>query len=186
MRLIEGTVEEIVEYQRRVEGAASPPAAVSGGEEVPVGAEPPAARTASGGLGDDEDGFYIRQYVYGRTYDAGTARRVLTFLERVATKGTLLEIGESERTSDGLTDYLMVRDDGPRRFGAVVYVRPANANLTFRLRPDDVEDLEDHRVRHRNVASGQQYAIRCQLVDDEAVELALELTDRALAKVRAE
>lgn len=133
---------------------------------------------------DDEDSFFIRQFVYGRAENAPGARRVFTYLEGVAELGTTVEVGESVRSHDGLTPYLMVRDQGPRRFGAVAYVNPGNVGLTLRLRPDDVTDISDPRIRPRNVRSGQPYAITCPLIDDAAVDLAVKLTARALGKVR--
>jgi hypothetical protein len=188
MRMFEGTPEELVEYQQLV-AKASPEvgAKAAAGEEVPVGAEPAPARAAMAGLDeDDEDAFFIRQYIYGRSVRAATTRLILRFLERVAEKGTVIEVGESERTEDGLTDYLMVRDQGPRRFGAVAYVKPSNGGLTLRLRPEDVTDIDDERVKERNVRANQQYAINCPLVDDESLELAVELVQRALIKVRGD
>jgi len=73
---------------------------------------------------------------------------------------------------------------GPKKFGAVVYVKPGNGGLTLRLRPDDVDDLDDKRIRLRNVAPTQPYAVNCPLNDNEAVDLAVDLTERALRKVR--
>lgn len=188
MKVVEGTVEEIVEYQQRLAGLVQGDQPEQEGEDVPAGKEPPAARAVAGGLddaADDEDAFFIRRFVYGRAMNAATARRVLSFLEQVAEKGTVVEVGESERTTDGLTDYLMVRDEGPRRFGAVAYVKPGNSGLTLRLRPEDVADVVDERVKERNVAATQKYAINCPLADDQAVDMAVQLTERALAKVRS-
>ncbi len=183
MRLIEGTVDEIVEYQRRTDTVGSAGIAeVYGNGDIPEQEPVPARRT--GALGDDEEGFFIRRFVYERARDGGTARRVLEYLERVLELGTYIEVGSSERTADGYTNYLMVRDDRPRRFGAVAYVRPGSGGLTLRLRPEDVEDIEDEHVFERDVAARQQYAIICPLSDSDAVELALTLTQRALAKVR--
>ena len=188
MRIIEGTPEELVQYEQLVGAGGRGPmsaAPARSGEDAPVGAEPPSARTAVGDLaGDDEDSFFIRQYVYGRATNATTARLVLTFLERIALEGTVIEVGVSERTADGLTDYVMVRDSGPRHFGAVVYVKPGNGGLTLRLQPEDVTDVADERVKQRNVKAGHQYAITCRLVDQEAVDLAIDLTRQALTKVR--
>jgi hypothetical protein len=185
MRIIEGSVDEIVEYQRKV-GTLPPGGGEIGPADVPDGAEPAAARVAVGGLDEDaEEAFFIRQFVYGRAAAAATARRVLMFLERVGPKGVQIEVGVSKQTDDGLTDYVMVRDQGPRRFGAVAYLRPKNGRLTLRLRPEDIADIQDEHIRPRDVIPTQKYAIECPLVDDDAVELALQLTDRALAKVRS-
>ncbi len=187
MRIIEGSVDEVVEYQQRTGAVGGPAASAAGAdsaEAIPEGNDPAAARAASGEQWSQEDEFFIKQFVYGRATDGASAERVLQYLQRVADFGTTVEAGESERTKDGLTDYLMVRDAGPRRFGAVVYVRPSNAGLTLRLRPGDVADLEDERIRPRDVKSSQMYAINCPLVDDKAVELAATLTERALKMVR--
>ena len=178
MKIIEGTVDEIVEYQNRTAGMAS----ASETAQEPDGNEPPTAVTAEHGL-DGEDGFYIKQHVFTRASDPGVARRVFEYLEDLPA-GTKLEIGTSERTADGWSDYLMVRDAGPQRFGAVVYVLPHSGRLTFRLRPDDVADLDDNGVVERNVAAKQKYAIRCMLDDDARIPLARTLTERALKLVR--
>lgn len=191
MKIVEGTVDEIVEYQKRTAGLSvgahdgAADAAVDG-EAMPEdgGTEAIPARSVSHLSGDDEDSFYIRQYVYTRASTGAACRRVLTYLERALDLGTYIEVGTSQNSKDGASNYLMLRDDGPQRFGAVVYVRPRNTGLTVRLRPEDVADLDDPHIRERDVKATQQYAIVCPLVDDDAVEVALELTKRALAKVR--
>jgi hypothetical protein len=187
MKIIEGTVEEILEYQKRSAKTENGVEELGGeGEAAPEdgGAETIPSRSVSHLSGDDEDSFYIRQYVYARATTGAACRRVLDFLERALDLGTYIEVGTSQNTKDGASNYLMLRDDGPQKFGAVVYVRPRNTGLTVRLRPDDVADLEDPHIRERDVKNTQQYAIVCPLVDDQAVEVALELTKRALAKVR--
>lgn len=180
MRIIEGTVEEIVEYQRQTGQA------VPGSDDETAAPEKEASPTVSTSAldADDEDAFFIKQFVYTRAKDGGTANRVLAFLRQALELKTLIEVGESDRTQDGYTDYIMVRDDGPKKYGAVVYVKPGNGGLTLRLRPEDVADIDDERVKLRNVAPTQKYAVNCPLNDNEAVDLALELTTRALKKVR--
>lgn len=182
MRVIEGTVDEIVEYQQRTGQLLANGRDVQT-ESIPT-EDPPASVSTAVLDSDDEEAFFIKQFVYNRANNGGTARRVIKYLEQVIALGTLVEVGESERTHDGLTDYVMVRDQGPRRFGAVAYVRPANGGLTLRLRPEDVDDIDDERMRERNVSANQQYAIICPLADEAAVDLALSLTKRALEKVR--
>lgn len=185
MRVIEGTVDEIVEYQRLLGSVpTSMDALAVANGEAPAEEPPPAKRATA--LGDDPDGFFVKQFVYKRAHDGASARRVLEFLERSLALGTVVEVGESERSNDGYTPYLMVRDAGPRRFGAVAYVSPSNAGLTLRLRPEDVEDMADEHVKGRKVAERQPYAVICPLRDDEAVEVAVRLVDRALAKVRGD
>jgi len=183
MRIIEGTVEEIVKYQQLTAALAveSPGADLGGVPEA--GTESAPARSVR--TLDGDDGEYIRQYVTARAMTEQGRERVLQFLERALKLGTSIEPGTSQNTEDGLGPYLMIRDDGPQRFGAVVYVKPHNVGLTVRLRPEDVVDIDDAHIQPRDVVQSQQYAINCQLVDDAAVEVALTLTERALAKVRS-
>lgn len=183
MRIIEGTVEEIVKYQQFTEGGAevvAPAPDVGGVPEAGIESAPArSVRTLEG-----DDGEYIRQYVAARAMTETGCDRVLDFLERALKLGTSIEPGTSQNTEDGLGPYLMIRDDGPQRYGAVVYVKPHNLGLTVRLRPEDVEDLADTHIKPRDVVATQQYAVNCPLADDAAVEVALTLTERALAKVR--
>jgi len=182
VKIIEGTVEEIIEYQRRT-GYAPP----LGDDDETAAPEKEASPTVSASAldSDDNEAFFIKQFVYTRAKDGGAANRVLDFLRRALELKTVLEVGESDRTHDGYTDYIMVRNDGPKKYGAVVYVKPSNGGLTLRLRPEDVADLDEERIKLRNVASTQKYAVNCPLSDDEAVDLALSLTERALKKVRS-
>jgi hypothetical protein len=186
MRLIEGTVDEVVEYQQRISATGNDVVTDVGtpaADVIPEGHDPAEARTASGDSWTDDDEFFIKQFIYGRATDGPTAERVLRYLHLVADMGTAIATGKSERTKDGLTDYLMVRDEEPRRFGAVAYVMPSG-RLTLRLRPEDVSDLTDERIKPRDVKASQKYAINCPLVDDKALDLAVTLTERALNMVR--
>jgi hypothetical protein len=63
-------------------------------------------------------------------------------------------------------------------------LKPRNAGLTLRLRPEHAEALEDDHIQFRDVVAKQRYALNCPLVDEESLELALELTRRALRLVR--
>jgi hypothetical protein len=186
MRVIEGTVEEIVEYQRRS-------GALSGEVDAGVDEEPseggvdiPVAKKV--GEGDDAEAWYeIEQHVYTRARTAKSKALVMDYLERVRELGTMVEIGESQKTHDGLTNYLMVRDEGPRRFGAVAYVKPAIGGLTLRLRADEVDDVlgDGDLVKLRQTREGHQYAVNCPLRSAESVAMAVKLTERALEKVRS-
>jgi hypothetical protein len=178
VRIIEGSVEEIVKYQREM--GVEPQVSV---DDEPVEGGKVAVAT-QGSEGDEDAWYYVEQHVYSRARSAGTKRLVLRYLEEVRELGTIAEIGESERTHDGLTNYIMVRDEGPRRFGAVAYVRPANGGLTLRLRADEVDDVLGEVVRLRQVKKGHEYAVICPLASEEAVSMAIELTKRALEKVR--
>ena len=179
MRIIEGTVDEVTEYQRRV-GREAPSL-----HEDDLPSDPGTRPGESVTDPEDEEGWFaVQQFIYSRARDARTTKRVLDYLNRAWELDVTIEVGESERSRDGATDYLMVRDSGPRRFGAVAYVHPASGRLTLRLQPQDVAGLQDFHIKERNVRPGHQYAILCPLADDEAVQVAIELTKRALDKVR--
>jgi hypothetical protein len=179
MRIIEGSVDEIIEYQQRTGQRSGRDA----DEDLPDD-----VATGQGEVVDDpedEEGrFAIQRLIYSRARDGRTTKRVLDYLDQAWDLDVIVEIGESERTRDGNSDYLMIRDSGPRRFGAVAYVHPASGRLELRLQPEDVADFEDPHIKRRNVREGHQYVITCHLVDDQAVDVAVELTKRALEKVR--
>ena len=184
MKIIEGTVQEIVEYQK-LTGTQSG----TENEQLPGesgGGEPSPARSVSQFSGEDEDSYFVRQFVYSRAPSADVCRRVLEYLERVLDLGTYIEVGTSQNSKDGYNNYLMIRDEGKQRYGEAVYVKRHNGGLTVRLRPEDVEDLTDGHIFERDVVATQQYAINCPLIDDAAVDVALELTKRALSKVRTD
>lgn len=183
MRIVEGTVEEIVKYQQLTERIAK------GGAPAPdVGGVPEAGTESAPARSvrslESDDGEYIRRYVTARAMTEQGRDRVLQFLERALALGTSIEPGTSQNTEDGLGPYLMIRDDGPQRYGAVVYVKPHNLGVTVRLRPEDVRDLSNPHIQPRDVVASQQYALNCPLADDASLEVALTLTERALAKVR--
>ncbi|WEH40663.1 hypothetical protein [Streptomyces sp. AM 2-1-1] len=169
MRILEGTPAEIAEFLRLTDQAA----------EGDV-AETADVLAASGGMDEASVQAFIDQR--GRT-DAGKAR-VRKYFEKLGRTGVEIVTGQSARTKDGHTDYLMVRDDGPRRFGAVAYVKPANSGLTLRLTREDVADVDPDHIQFRDVRAGHQYVVNCPLTSDEAIDWAVELTLRALAKVR--
>jgi TIR domain-containing protein len=150
--------------------------------ETSVGEDVASASTFDG---DGDEAFFVRRYVYSRVANGAIQRRVFAFLRGAIALGTKIDIGRSPRTVDGRTDYLMVRDRGPQRYGSVVYLRPANGGLTLRLRRGDVAFVDDPHVRPRDVADRDPYQVNCPLSDDDAVQVALHLTKLALAKVRA-
>jgi hypothetical protein len=127
----------------------------------------------------------VNVFVEERGRSADTNARVLDYLKRVRALGSVeIVTGTSSRTKDGLTDYLMIRDDGVRRYGAVAYVKPANGGLTLRLTKEDVADVDPARIKLRDVRPGHQYVVNCPLRDADTVRFAVDLTIRALRKVR--
>jgi hypothetical protein len=172
MRLLEGTPQEIAEFLR-LTGADEDN---DSGAPVEVAVDTPI---------DALEWAQITDLVHGRARSAETANRVLDFLRGVVELGNVeIGPGESERTQDGRTDYVMVHDAGIRRFGAGAYVKPRNGGLTLRLTKEDVAELTEPHVSYRDVRPGHQYVVNCPLRDDEAVKTALRLVQLALAKVR--
>ncbi|MFD4763375.1 hypothetical protein ACFWOJ_32360 [Streptomyces sp. NPDC058439] len=174
MRYLEGSPEEIAEFLRLTDGKSD-----TATDTTPETAEVTATGTDMTSL---DIGAFIDQR--GRSSEGNA--RVYAYIKRVRSElgGVDITTGQSERTRDGQSDYLMVHNDGKRRFGAVAYVKPANSGLTLRLTHDDVADVPTKHIQFRAVRAGHQYVINCPLTSDEAIECAVELTKRALDKVR--
>jgi hypothetical protein len=68
--------------------------------------------------------------------------------------------------------------------GAVAYAKPRMGALDLRLLPADVADLTDGRIKVLQRKATRPYQVRYHLSDDTAPDLALELTERALDKLR--
>jgi hypothetical protein len=196
MRVIEGSPQEIVEYERladRAPQASAAPDAIPSPEESGETEAADETATLSGAAPlPAADHVALMKFIYGRA-GKNHERTVQTerFIKRVLEQEkVVVAFGRSSKTFDGLADYLMIRDNGPQRYGAVAYLRPSNGGLTVRLGPDDLEGLgldgQDGRIQHRNVASSDPYKINCPLADDEAAELAFTLLSAALDIVRSE
>ncbi|MFE6496299.1 hypothetical protein [Streptomyces sp. NPDC057748] len=170
VQILDGTPAEIAEFLRLTEGEsgkgdADAPEVLVSGSHMESRAE-------------------VAVFVEERGRSADTNTRVLDYVEKVRGLGVEIVAGTSARTKDGLTDYLMIRDSGVRRFGAVAYVKPANGGLTLRLTENDVADIDLARIKLRDVRPGHKYVVNCPLRDDAAVQFAVDLTMRALDKVR--
>ncbi|GAA2286359.1 hypothetical protein GCM10010415_66070 [Streptomyces atrovirens] len=193
MRIIEGSPQEIVEYEH-LAGVGTEPMPAEDNAASPDEATEPARETAapdgSASL-TPEDHVALMKFIYGRA-GKNDVRTFLTerFIMRVLDEeDVVVAFGRSSKTFDGLADYLMIRDDGPQRYGAVAYLRPSNGGMTVRLGPDDIEHLgeEDNpHIQYRNVAPSDPYKINCPLADEDALDLALELVRAALDIVRNE
>ncbi|WP_327710058.1 hypothetical protein OG912_16920 [Streptomyces sp. NBC_00464] len=176
---LEGPPEEIAEFLRLTEKG--------GGQSTENSAASESEMADTPVSGTDMDTFEIELYVESRERSADTSRGVLAYLKAVRELGRIeIVTGTSVRTKDGQTDYLMVRDAGQRRYGAVAYVKPANGGLTLRLNRDDVADISTDCIHFRDVREGHKYVVNCPLTSDEAIKWAVELTRRALRKVRGQ
>ena len=190
MRLtqIEGDPREVAEYMKLTRAALAAGAVTRGSDEDDDAAGDAVAVTGELEVGsdlDDQDRAWLKQFIWSRGRDPKVTQFVEDYVVNVLeAESVTVESGTSTRTASGESNYLMVRDDGPRRFGAVVYVNPRGGRLNFRLLGQDVEDVKG-RVTLRNIVKGQHhYRINLDLRSDEDVELAIDLTRRALAKVR--
>ncbi|MFJ2170311.1 hypothetical protein [Streptomyces griseofuscus] len=194
MRIMDGTPQEIVEYERLVGLVSQTPAAADMFSSPNEGVETQEAdetATLSGAVPlSAADHVALMKFIYGRAgkhpeRTIQTERFIKRLLEQ---EEVVVAFGRSTKTIDGLADYLMIRDDGPQRFGAVAYLRPSNGGLTVRLSPDDLEGLgleaQDPRIQPRNVAPSDPYKINCPLRDPEAADLAFTLVQAALDIVR--
>ncbi len=180
--IIEGTPEELADYESRTGMIGQPHAATKALARM----EDPLA--AGGGQAIDgtdfEDRAMLRSFIFGRSRDPSTGACVEAYVDRILELGgTDVEIGTSKTSKDGRADYLLVYDAGPRRYGAVAYASAKNAGLTLRLTRDDVADVAD-RVKFRDVQPRNGYQVNCPVTTLDAIDLALQLTERALAKVR--
>jgi hypothetical protein len=183
--ILEGTVDEIVEYERRI----SDPSKSSAGSADPTVAAVSSAgdateAAATSGVEAFDHPDPIQRFLDTR----GSGNRRLALVRRylgiVDGRGTAVEPGTSKTSPDGLSPYLMIRDAGPRRFGAVVYLYPSSGDAEFRLKKEDVADIVDKSVVIRGVKADNNYQVSCTLKDDASVDLLVTLTERALAKVR--
>ncbi|MEV5847397.1 hypothetical protein AB0M32_36080 [Streptomyces sp. NPDC051985] len=192
MRIVEGSPQELVEYERLngtaaqaldEDGAASP-------EDVAEPVRETAAREGTASLAP-EDYVALMKFIYGRA-GKNDQRTVLTerfVMQLLDQEDVVVAFGRSSKTFDGLADYLMIRDDGPQRYGAVAYLRPSNGGMTVRLGPDDIADLSEQdraSIQYRNVTPSDPYKINCPLADQDAFDLAFRLVRTALEIVRSE
>ncbi len=182
--IIEGSPEELADYEARV-GAIGSARAITAIPDPSEEAVPVGDGQLVGGT-DSEDKLTRRSFIYGRARKPIIAGYVESYIDRVLDLGEAeVEIGTSKASKDGRADYMLIYPPRPRWYGAVSYVNAKNGGLTLRLTRDDVADVDtDPRIRQRNVQPGNEYQINCPLASAAAIDLAVKLTQRALAKVR--
>ncbi|WP_405443834.1 hypothetical protein OG373_40015 [Streptomyces avidinii] len=196
MRIIEGTPQEIVDFER-LAGTGSQIAPVVDAAPSPeeAGSETEGATATLSGAAPlaAADHVALMKFIYGRAGDdhERTVQTERFIMRLLAEEKVIVAFGRSSKTLDGLADYLMIRDNGPQRYGAVAYLRPGNGGMTVRLGPDDLESLGlgEHAERHiqpRNVAASDPYKLNCPLADAGAAAVALRLVRAALEAVRSE
>ncbi|MGC9479850.1 hypothetical protein ACP4I1_37845 [Streptomyces sp. WG4] len=187
MRIIEGSPEEIVEYERLAEGSAASEDNLASPDEETETLRETAAPDGSASLAP-EDHVALMKFIYGRA-GKNDLRTYLTerfVMQLLDTEDVVVAFGRSSKTFDGLADYLMIRDDGPQRYGAVAYLRPSNGGMTVRLTPEDIERLgekDNPCIQYRSVAPSDPYKINCPLADEDAFDT---LVRAALKIVRSE
>lgn len=178
--IIEGSPAELAEYEARTGVIGQTLALVNGpGQEEPL---PTGDGQVISQTNLDND---LILFILGRGRTAEIRSQVEKYVRRVLDLGGAeVEIGTSQSSKDGYADYLLVYNAGPRRYGAVAYVNAKNAGLTLRLTKDDVHDVNAPGIKFRDVQPGNVYQVNCPVKIPDAVDLAIELTQRALDKVR--
>lgn len=181
--IIEGTPKELAEYEAQT-GVIGKAHVVASAPEVSGELVPAGDGQAIGGA-DVEDAVLLRSFISGRARTQDIGERVEAYIRRVLELGGAeVEMGTSKASRDGRADYLRVHNAGPRRYGAVAYVNARNAGLTLRLTREDVANMTDSGIKFRDVQQRNGYQVNCPLKAPEAIDLAVELTRRALDKVR--
>ena len=178
--IIEGSPEELAEYEART-GLIGLPHAVTdtSDEDEPLPVEDQAS---AGPVSDISE---ISPFIGTRARTHAVGEQVAAYVRGVlGLPGTEVAFGTNKASKDGRADYLLVYDSGPRHYGAVAYVNAKNAGLTLRLTKDDVADIADPGVKARDVQERNRYQVNCPVKTPEAIELAVKLTQRALDKVR--
>jgi hypothetical protein len=167
VRIYEGTPQELHEFLKR-QGSADDQSGSAEDQSGAISAE-------------------IERFVRARAQD-DVYRRMIDYLTRVQKLGTNFVPGNSKIRESGQTNYIRVYADGPRlrtaASAAVAYVKPRQGALDLRLLPEDVADLSDGRIEVLQRQGSRAYLVRCHLSDDSAPDLAVELTERALDKLR--
>jgi hypothetical protein len=145
----------------------------------------PAATADEAGAGADQPPWWsavpvdLREHIVNLSPSAESQRHVMRFVGEVLRWGGVEAVrGRSSKWPDGRTRYVMLRNTGPRQYGAFVYVKPTNAGTEFRLTRSDVEPNEF--VVFRDVRPDHPYQVKCLLHSDEAVDEALKLARMAL------
>jgi hypothetical protein len=180
--IIEGSPEELAEYEAQtgVIGQAHAVASAPGEEDpLPAGDGQAISET------DFKNEMMLRSFIFSRARIPVIGGRVETYIRRVLDLGgTEVEIGTSQGSKDGRADYLLVYNAGPRRYGAAAYVNAKNAGLTLRLTKEDVDDATSRGIKFRDVQSGNGYQVNCPVTTPDAIDLAVQLTQQALDKIR--
>jgi hypothetical protein len=124
----------------------------------------------------------VQDFISVRAGNVIRAEATSRFVRKVLGWGTTTaELGTSKTTSDGLNNYLMLYNKGPRRFGAFAYVLPGQARVMFRLEARDADGFACAAIR--NVKPGTGYVVTVTLDSDAAHADALELAKIAYERV---
>lgn len=179
--IIEGSPEELADYEARTGLMGKAAAKSIGGADEPLTAE--GEPTICGTNTADE--VTLRSFISGRAREPWIGEHVEAYVRKMLDLGdVVVDIGTSQSSKDGHADYLLVYNAGPRHYGAVAYVNAKNAGLTLRLTKDDVAEVHDPHIRFRDVQGRNGYQINCPLKSPDAIDVAVKLTIQALVKIR--
>jgi hypothetical protein len=158
---IEGDPEEVARYMQLVEPSAD-------------------GEVASG----DEAGDEVTRFIRSQGRDPQLTQLVEDYTREVLEVETLT-VRFPRSTAKEQEEFRLKDLQCEPAMGAIVFVRPKDGMLSFRLRANEVEDLPAPPVIIRDLAnSDHRYPVRLALRTSDDVPLALELTRRALASNR--
>jgi hypothetical protein len=164
MTIIEGSPEELAEYQAR-----------SGGDIEKLTAEA------------YEEAMTIRSHIFRKARTPVTGGLVDSYVTRMRILGGIVPVrGTSHQHEDGYGPNVLLYAEGPRSLGAAADAHPEKGTVDFRLSPDDVGDIDDPAMKVYPNRKLSLLPVSCRLASPEDVELAVSLTQRALDKVRRE
>jgi hypothetical protein len=167
--VVDGTVEEIVEFVKKM-GATEPVLVAAGGRP-----------RESGGIAE-----FVSQRVKG---NAEKQRLVMGFLAGLDDDDLRIRIAIKENASenDYLTGRLTTLDED--RVGNVIYCRPSSTLVHFRL-PASAAQASTYATRVDSQKTAEEFArvkhqVTLKLVSDDAVTEAIRLTQLAIKMAQA-
>jgi serine/threonine protein kinase len=138
--------------------------------------EPRSAPTAEAEEPHVDDGDFadfIRQRAGG---NRAREELVTSFVSQAVADGeVVVDIGRSGTTSDGRSNYLMLRRAGPRRLGALAYVKPGPGTVDFRVPAIAARDRA-----HASLRTDATYQVKVPIHSTGAVDEALSILTDAI------
>lgn len=171
---IEGTLEEILAYERAQNSAVEH--ALAKPELIPPIGDPDHEPEPATDLEA------VTREIVRRKFK-NLERFAMAYFNKVGEAGARLELSRSSTSKDGWVDYLrFITDVGASKI-AVAYI--GKTQIKFALALADVDDIDNARLyRYQSTGKGQGFEAIITEPTVNDLELALELTRRAVAKVQ--